>query len=264
MARLNEILSSSIAVEFKQIEGFLDSKKLNAGKNKKINIGDVGLNFKCKNCNDIRTFYSASDLYAIGVDDKTISIDCVLKCRCGSSVQMWFLIEANDNIHSLAPSVRILKRTEKFSETAMLIDEKYGDYTEYLEKSKRAARDGLGAGAIVYLRKIFENITVQTANAVPIEFEKYETGNPKNFSALLEKVDEECSIIPKEFTENRKKFFKELSGVVHGTYSEEEALIKFDAFYRLVVGVLDNVKNNKEIMQAIGTLGWNAGGETNE
>lgn len=264
MARLSEILSSGMSTEFKQVEGFLNNTKLRAGKNRKISVGEIALNFKCKNCNDIRTFYSSQDLYAIGVNEKTISIDCVVKCRCGSSVQIWFLIESDVDIHSTAPTVRILKQSEKFSQTAMLIKDDYGDYTEYLEKAKKAARDGFGADAIVYLRKVFENITVQTANTVPIEFAKYETGNPKNFSNLLENVDEACSIIPKEFTSNRKKFFKELSGVVHGTYSEEEALLKFDAFYRLVVGVLDNIKNNQEIMEAIGTLGWNTGGETNE
>ena len=51
---------------------------------------------------------------------------------------------------------------------------------------------------------------------------------------------------------------------MHGNYSEDEALIKFDAFYRLVTGVLDNIRNKQELMDAMGTLGWNTGGEENE
>ena len=37
---------------------------------------------------------------------------------------------------------------------------------------------------------------------------------------------------------------------------------KYDSLYRLIVGILDNVKINKELMTAIGSLGWdNDGGE---
>ena len=56
-------------------------------------------------------------------------------------------------------------------------------------------------------RKIFEKITVKTAKAVDIEYAQYEGGNPKNFSELLKKVDEKCSIIPKEFSANGYKLF---------------------------------------------------------
>lgn len=259
--RLSGILSNPISNEFIQVQGFLDNKNLKSGKMRKIDVGKVSINFNCKTCNCIRTFYSDQYLYCIGVNNRIISIDCVIECPCGSSVQLWFLLESENDISSLAPTVRVLKRSEKFSDFAMGIKDQYGDFTEFLEKAERAAREGFGAGAIVYLRKVFENITVQMANVVEIDYPKYEGGNPKNFSALLEEVDDECSIIPKEFANNRKKFFKELSGVVHGNYSEEEALLKFDAFNRLVKGVLDNVRTNQELMVAIGTLGWNDGGE---
>lgn len=52
--------------------------------------------------------------------------------------------------------------------------------------------------------------------------------------------------------------------MVHGDYDEDEALQKFDAFYRLVTGVLEKIKTNRELMDAIGTLGWHTGGEVNE
>lgn len=266
MARLDEVLSSPISTEYKQVEGFLENKRLKAGKMRKIsNIGDVGLNFKCKTCNNVRTYYSDKNLYAIGVNDNTISIDCVLECRCGSSVQMWFLLESENNIHSVSPSVRILKRSEKFSDTAMLIDNNYGEFTEFLDKSKKAARDGLGAGSVVYLRKIFENIIIQAAEAAnpPIETKKL-NGKYKPFIQILDPVKNQLNIIPSEFSENGYTLFGDLSDIVHGEYDEDEAIQKYSAFYRLVVGVLDNIKNNREIMQAIGTLGWNDGGETDE
>lgn len=60
------------------------------------------------------------------------------------------------------------------------------------------------------------------------------------------------------------KLFGELNDVVHGDYDEDEALQKFDAFYRLVTGVLEKIKTNQELMDAIGTLGWHTGGEENE
>ncbi len=177
---------------------------------------------------------------------------------------MWFLLECRDedDIHNPYPYIRIAKRSEKLSKFVSLNTEKYGDFTEALEKAKRAARENFGAGSIVYLRKVFERIIIQTAEAAdpPIETKKPD-GKPKPFFQILNLVKERCNIIPSEFSEDGYKLFGELSDVVHGDYDEEEALLKFDAFYRLVTGVLDNIKNNRELMDAIGTLGWYVGGE---
>mgnify|MGYP000037028393 CR=1 FL=1 len=81
---------------------------------------------------------------------------------------------------------------------------------------------------------------------------------------ILTPVKDQCNIIPSEFAEDGYKLFGELSDVVHGDYDEDEALQKFDAFYRLVTGVLEKIKTNRELMDAIGTLGWHTGGEENE
>lgn len=263
--RLSDVLSKSITTDFVQIEGFSNNKKLKTGNSKKLTVGKVALNFYCNNCNDQRTFYSGEELFCIGVNQKTASIDCVLECpRCGASVQMWFLLECRDedDIHNPYPYIRIAKRSEKLSKFVSLNTEKYGDFTEALEKAKRAARENFGAGSIVYLRKVFERIIIQTAEAAdpPIETKKPD-GKPKPFFQILNLVKERCNIIPSEFSEDGYKLFGELSDVVHGDYDEEEALLKFDAFYRLVTGVLDNIKNNRELMDAIGTLGWYVGGE---
>lgn len=263
--RLSDVLSKSIATDFVQVEGFLYNRKLKTGNSKKLTVGKVALNFYCNNCDDQRTFYSSEELFCIGVNQKTASIDCVLECpRCGASVQMWFLVECReeDEIHNPYPYIRITKRSEKFSEFVSINTDNYGDFTEALEKAKRAAREKFGAGSIVYLRKVFERLITQTAEAAdpPIETKK-PNGKPKPFDQILNPVKERCNIIPAEFAEDGYKLFGELSDVVHGDYDEEEALLKFDAFYRLVTGVLDNIRNNRELMGAIGTLGWHNGGE---
>lgn len=266
--RLSDVLSKPITTNFVQVEGFLNNRRLKTGNSKKIIVGKVALNFYCNNCNDQRTFYSGEELFCIGVNQKTVSVDCVLECpRCGASVQMWFLLECEDGdyIHSLFPNIRICKRSEKFSESVSLNTEHYGDFTEALEKARRAARESFGAGSVVYLRKVFERIIIQTAEAAdpPIKTKK-PNGKPKPFEQIIEPVKERCNIIPSEFAEDGYKLFGELSDVVHGDYDEEEALQKFDAFYRLVTGVLEKIKTNRELMDAIGTLGWHTGGEENE
>lgn len=259
--RLSEVLSKPPTLEFKQVEGFLKEKKLAAGKQQKIQVGRIALNYFCKNCADVRTFCSAEEIYCIGVNEHLVSIDCVLTCHCGASVQIWFLVDCEGDISGRAPEVRILKRTEKLSPDALLNTEQYGEFSELLEKAQRAHRERLGAGAVVYLRKIFEQITQQTATAAKISC-AYDNGKRKPFRNLLEEVDRQCSIVPREFSANGYRLFGELSEIIHGEYNEELALKKYDSLYRLIVGILDNVKINKELMTAIGSLGWdNDGGE---
>ena len=263
--RLSDVLSKPITTEFSQIEGFLNNRKLKSGVSKKLLVGKVALNYHCNNCGDQRTFYSGDELFCIGVNPKTVSIDCVLECpRCGASVQTWFLIECrnDDDIHTPNPQVRIIKRSERFSDAVSLNTDSYGDFTEALEKAKRAARERFGAGSVVYLRKVFERIITQTAEATePPIATKNAKGKPLPFKQILDAVKAQCNVIPDEFAEDGYRLFGELSDVVHGDYDEEEALAKFDAFFRLVTGVLEKIKTNRELMTAIGSLGWHDGGE---
>lgn len=263
--RLSAILSKPISDKFVQVEGFLGNQQLGTGKQRKISIGNVGLNFFCKNCRDYRTLYSNEELFSVGVNEHLISIDCVLKClSCDASVQMWFLVESEGDICSPSPYVRILKRSEKLSSTVMLNKEQYDDFSDLLEKAQCAYHDELGAGAIVYLRKILERATEQAACAAGIDTKITDRNGKrrrKPFKTLLEEVDRQKSIIPKEFSANGYKLFGELSDVVHGDYDEQLGLQKYGALRRLVVGILDNIKNNKEMMAAIGSLGWEDGDE---
>ena len=273
--RLSAVLSKPSVAEFTEVEGFI-SKKLPIGKQRKITVGQVALHYRCDNCGGVRTFLSSSDLYCIGVNLRQISIDCVLKCvgdKCESSVAAWFLVECEDGedtdndkkkvssyIYGNAPRVRILKHREKLSEQVGLVGNEYDNYTELLEKSEHSYRDGLGSGATVYLRKVFESITTKSADAVGISYDTHKGGNPKNFFILLEKVDEQCSIIPPLFSANGYKLYRELSDVVHGNYDEQLGLQKYEAFRQLVVGIIKNIKNNEEMASAIDSLGWNKSG----
>lgn len=52
--------------------------------------------------------------------------------------------------------------------------------------------------------------------------------------------------------------------MVHGDYDEDEALQKFSAFYRLVTGIIENIKSKEEFRSAQQALGLSEGGDKNE
>jgi hypothetical protein len=259
--RLSDVLSKPPDSSFRQVSGFL-KKKLAVGGQQSISIGNIGLNYYCKGCGDTRTFWSGDKLYCIGVNERQISIDCVLRCQCGSSVAVWFLIESYNDIIGLTTDVRIIKRREKLSNMVVPSKEQYGEYTGLLAKAMQAYRDGLGAGSTVYVRKILEKITEQTATAARISVTG-RNGGKKPFKNLLEEVNRHHAIIPREFSENGYRLFGELSDAVHGDYEEELVLSKFEPLYRLVIGVIENVRNNGELLTAINSLGWNDNGGMN-
>ena len=259
--RLSDVLSKPPKDNYIQIEGFLQNKKGTVGQKVDLSVGEVMLNYYCAHCEDLRTFSSRGKLSCIFVNTRIISIDCVLTCGCGASVQVWFLVESSGEITSQNPQVRIIRRSERLPDTVKINFTRYGEFSILLDKAEQAYREELGAGAIVYLRKVFEKITIQTANAIGIEYAKYEGGNPKNFSDLLKKVDRQCHIIPKEFSSDGYKLFRELSGVVHGEYDEALGLSKFEPLHRLVIGILENVRISAELEEAKKTLGWCEDGE---
>lgn len=47
-----------------------------------------------------------------------------------------------------------------------------------------------------------------------------------------------------------------MSSVVHGEYDEEAGLNNFEALHRLVIGILENVINHRELLDAIAVLDW--------
>jgi len=257
--RLSEVLSNKPTLSFKQVEGFLGKTQLLTGRQRKVQVGRIAINYYCKNCLEFRTFLSREEIYCIGVNEHLISIDSVLTCHCGAKVQVWFLVDCDGSINGISPEVRVLKRSEKLSNEVLSNNELYGDYSKLLEKAHIAHREGLGAGSIIYLRKIFEQITIQSAIASGIDCLNSK-GKRKSFKDLLEEVDLKCSIIPREFSMNSYRLFGELSEIIHGDYNEDSALAKYDSLNRLIVGILENIKNNNELNKAIEDLGWDLGG----
>ena len=256
--RLSDVLSKPVDLKFWQVDGFLANRKLKSGRSKRLDVGKIGLPYFCKQCDSDITFISADDIYCIGVNNKQISIDSVLTCpRCGNELPVWFLVESNNDIYGTAPVVRVLKRVEKFTQNVLSANGTYGNFAELLNKADCAYRNELGAGAIIYLRKVYEEITLQTAQAAGIATMKPNGKSQRPFKEILQEVDAKKSIIPKEFTADGYRLFGELSAIAHGAnVSDADALQKYEPLHRLVVGIIENVKNNAELMAALSNLGW--------
>jgi hypothetical protein len=263
--RLSEVLSKSPSKEFKQVDGFLQNKKGNIGQKVNIDVGKIGVNYFCKKCNGLSTFCSSKKLSTIFVNKNLISIHTVLCCSiCNNFIPTWFLIESNDDITGQSPHVKIIKKSDKLINLTRTDFSKYKDFTKLLDKAQQAYNEELGAGAIIYLRKVFEKVTIESAKAINFEYKKYENGNPKNFCELLKNIDEKCSIIPKEFSKNSYRLFRELSEIIHGEYDDNIGISKFELLQRLIIGILDNINNNKELLATIKELNWDTEGEKNE
>ena len=168
------------------------------------------------------------------------------------------LVEAEHDFRNQSPSVRILHFRDRLSENVKLQSEQYGEFAEWLEKAKQAHRDGLGSGAVIYLRKVFESITYNIAKVNDIQIIKHKGGKVerRSFYGILKEVDEKHSIIPNTFSGNGYKLFGELSNIIHGDGSEEAALECFGALYTLVTGIIDNIKKKEELISALQKFDW--------
>lgn len=206
---------------------------------------------------DFLEWRAAAKRYLLPIcDDKTIEETItLLDSMDGRDV---FNEEANFQILKSYIYI-IIKEINSFFPMAQepFSEERYGPFTEFLNKAEIAYSAGLAAGAFAYLRKIFETITMKIADTQPsIKYEQYDNGNPKNFYCLLKEVDTKCSIIPKEFSEDRYKLYQELSGVIHGDLKEEEGLEKYVPLRRLIIGIIENIRNREEFHDAKIALGW--------
>ena len=128
-----------------------------------------------------------------------------------------------------------------------------------LIKADQAYYDQLGAGALVYLRKLYEMVTVDVAKDNSIQYQG-KNGKKLNFRELLKRVDDKCSIIPQEFSANGYQLFSELSEIVHSSSTDEEiGMKKYTSLRRLIVGILDNIddkRKREELTAATKELSW--------
>lgn len=238
----------------------------------KIDIGTIVLHFFCSIRNDNVTYKSQSNvIHCLVINNKLLSIDCILDCiecdncnSCNNSIQAWFLVEVDD-IFSDKPNVRILKYNFKLPDNIKFLYEISDKYSEWFAKADYAYRERLGAGSIIYLRSIFENIIKDLGTNENIEIYK-SNGNLKPFEQVLASVDEQCSIIPELYKTDGYNLFRKLSEIAHGNASEQEALENYPELKRLVIGIIDNInskkdeiRNNEEIKQALVKIGLDSG-----
>jgi hypothetical protein len=260
--RLSEVLSKAPTPVFTEVAGFLDDRPLGWGKHRKITIGNVVHNFLCRQCGELRTFASGNgdreSLYALGLGETAVSIDVALKCTsCGATVETWFLVACNGDISVRQPEVRVERYMENLRDKADRADVPFGPFSDLVRRAQIAFEAGLGAGSMIYLRKIYEQITTEVAELAGIQTLK-PNGKPRPFKEVLQEVNEARSIIPQRFSSNGYTLFEELSNVIHGDADETVALTKFKPALQLVLGVVDEVSRDTKFSNAIDELGWNA------
>ena len=273
-----------------EIESFIDWEKytispeeaeelqlISAGDFIDIQIGKITLPFYSTKCNDSVSFVSPKNLHCLIISDKMISIDCQLQCmdyddsnqackECSHCIQAWFLVGADD-IFSATPNVYLIKQNFKLPANIKLPVETEDKFTEWLAKAEIAHKERLGAGSVIYLRSILEQITIKVGNDAGVDIYQ-PNGRTKPFNQVLQAVDAQCSIIPTIYSDNGYKLFQKLSEIAHGNSDEETALKEYEPLRRLVVGVIENVrknqeeiKHNAEIKKALDAIGFsNVGG----
>ena len=254
--RLSEVLNSAPDTTSAQVENFLGYRKIAWGKQKPITVGRVVRNHFCLSCGDTRSFVSGETLSCLMTGESALSIDVALRCSgCESAAEAWFLVGCEDDLYSQAPEVYLQRFTENRRDVAgtqgLLVEQ----IDDLFERAQIAFDDSLGAGAMVYLRKIFEAVTSQAADATGLSTRRT-NGKRKDFRSLLAEVDASSHIIPSEFSEDGYTLFSELSEVIHGDSDELRALEKYEPCRRLILGIVNNIRNREELARAITTLGW--------
>lgn len=266
--RLSDILSKEPMPEFVSVDNFAPKNNAKIGTNYKIDVGKVFLNLKCNKCNCVHQFYSDEILYFMPVNDEMISIDCRLICQyCGkTSIPVWFLVQVEGMVLSknhksvgFMPNakVRLLHKHFKYSSEVEPEPLRFPkEYSDLLIKAEQAYMDRLGAGALIYLRKLYEKVMIDVAKSKGI---KYLDKNNKKlpFRTILENVDKQYPIIPPEFANDGYRLFGELSDIAHdNSIDEETGLLKYTSLKRLIVGILDNIRDKEELNAATKNLSW--------
>lgn len=251
--RLSEVLSNAPDTSKQQVEGFLGSKRMSWGRHKNIKVGRIIRNYVCYRCGVMRTFTSQDTLSCLVTSNSTVSIDSTLRCAgCGASTEIWFLVGCDGDLFGPAPEVYLERFTENKRQIAENLGVEIDQIDELFERADIAYHANLGAGSIVYLRKIFELVTTQTARVSGIEFKS----KRPPFNQQLEAVDKKFKIIPTEFSVHGYQLFRELSDIMHGESAEDEALRKFKPCRDLVFGIVDKARNSQRLIQASSDLGW--------
>ena len=85
-----------------------------------------------------------------------VSIDVALQCPvCKVSVEAWYLVASDDDIYAYNPVVYLDRYTENRREAAAGTGSGGGQFEDLLEQAQIAYENRLGAGSMVYLRKLY-------------------------------------------------------------------------------------------------------------
>lgn len=244
--RLSDILSTKPSADFQPVDGFLDGKFLNRGKLKKIEVGNIQIDFFCKKCNKMQSFclynpVKPCSVHCIGINENMISIDCVLTCLfCETSIPAWFLIESENEIYAQIPKVRIIKYSDKLSESVSY--KPTSKYIELFDAADKAYREGLGAGAIIYLRKIYETIVSEIVK-------KHNIDSTLNFKEKLKEANKKAHIIPHGLDDRKYELFQELSNIVHGEFDDKTALNEYLPLKELINSIVENIQTADKLKE---------------
>lgn len=254
--RLSELLNKAPDKNIYQVENFLGFKRYAWGRTRNIKVGIVFRNYYCEACRDYRSFQSKGSLSCLIVNESTVSIDIALRCPgCDAGREAWFLLRTTDSLYAPSPHMRLKRYAEmkvhSIGDTPMVRDE----VQFLLAQAQVAYNAGLGAGAMVYLRKAYEIITTNAAQAIDVSTTTVK-GRRKPFKKLLQEVDDHSEILPREYSENRYTLFSELSDVLHGSSNESDALDKYDPCRKLILGIVKNIRSREEFNTAKHELGW--------
>lgn len=289
--RLSSVLSNENK-PYGEVESFIDNTKytsviedvegdlklISNGDFIELKIGKIMMPFYSENCNDTIMFESSRNLHCLIINPLLISIDCQLTCsdynvedekccNCIPHIEKWYLVEADEDkdIFSNTPKVKVIKENHRLPNHIKMPVEIDDKYSEWFSKADIAYKERLGAGAVIYLRAIFENLTVEVGEEAGDEVAQLiykANGNLKPFEQVLQKVDEHCAIIPNQYSENGYELFRKLSNIAHGNETEKVAIEQYESLKRLVKSVMENVernkkliKDNKEIKEALETVG---------
>lgn len=256
--RLSEVLNRAPDTATAQVENFLGSRRVAWGQQRLVAVGRVVRNHYCLSCGDTRSFVSGEKLSCLIAGEETVSIDVALRCSgCESGAEAWFIVGCGDDLYSPAPEVYLQRFTENRRDVAGGHGLRVEQIDDLFERAQIAFDGRLGAGAMIYLRKIFEALTTQTAEAIGVPT-AHENGRRRDFRSLLQDVDAQSRIIPPEFSENGYTLFSELSEIIHGDADELRALEKYEPCRKLILGIVNNIRNRDEFEKAITSLGWNA------
>jgi hypothetical protein len=119
---------------------------------------------------------------------------------------------------------------------------------DLLVKALKAYQLGLGAGAIVYIRKAYETLLNAVLDSASID------RSTVTFRDKLQKANDASHIVPTELEGKAYGLFRELSDNVHGDGEDTDGIAKYENLRIVFLLILDSImqkERNAEIIAAL-------------